>query len=155
MAVILQVHGPCSRYFRTDKSGRKKIKILILYCKEVHNCAAWYLCYSLGKIKPIHRGNRGWKKTAGRRRVMGDRAKAWPLWVNRWLVTFIIPTRAAKWEARQLLSEEFSHVLMSKSKCRLSPLLATRCPVFMTETNVGIPRWHTAAAVKCYIILTI
>lgn len=61
---------------------------------------------------------------------MGHRPKSWPLGVNRWLVTFIMPAQSAKGEARQLRSEEFSWISMSKSKRRrrLSSLLAARCP---------------------------
>lgn len=108
-----------------------------------------------GEIK-VSTGSRGGEKTAGTRRVMTDRPKDWPPRVNRWLVTFIIPTQAAQWEVWQPLCEkkdqESSHILTSKSPWRQPLLCSTRCPVFMTETNVGIPKWknmlcwHTAGA---------
>lgn len=133
---------------------------LSLYRKEAQNYTASYLLVDKthlrepllpGEIKASI-GNRGGEKTAGTRRVMADRLKDWPPRVNRWLVTFIIATQAAQWEAWQPLSEEFSHILMLKSAWRQGPLWSTRCPVFMTETNVGVPKWknmlhwHTAAA---------
>lgn len=63
-----------------------------------------------GEIKASAGSREAGTKPAGTRRVMGKRPKDWPPRVNRWLVTFIIPTQAAQWEASQPLTEEFSHI---------------------------------------------
>lgn len=165
--VFLRPQGHIADTFeKINQAGEwKSLQMTVNKCIIVLPGICWWTSsvgekkYCLSKIKAFPKGNRGREKTAGRRRVMGDRPKAWPPGVNRWLVTFIIPTQAAKWEARQLPSEELSHISMSKSKSKQGLLLATRCHVFMTKTNVGIPKWknmpcwHTAAANRYIIVM--
>lgn len=144
---VIRKYLHCICNVQTISHEWKNLQTLIF----TENYTAWYLLMDKTRLREpllsceikVSTGSRGGEKTAGTRRVMADRPKDWHPRVNRWLVTFIIPTQAAQWEAWQSLSEEFSHIFMSKSTWGQGPLLSTICPVIWQRQMSECPSGKT------------